>query len=508
MTAVAASVTVSETALAVPEGSSATYSVALTVKPGGEVTVAVALTGDSDLTASPTSLTFTTDNWSTARTVTVSAAADADGANGEAEIAHTVSGGGYDGKSVASVTAREVDDDPGVRVSPPTLSVPETGSAPYTVVLQSAPGGAVTVTLALSGDSDLTASATALTFTTDNWSTAQTVTVSAADDADAENGTATIAHTASGGGYAGVAVASVMLSEADDDVVGVSLSAPTLSVPEQGTASYTVVLDSEPAAAVTVTPTATGDSDISVSGTLTFTTDDWSTAQTVTVSAADDGDTAHGVATIAHAAVSTDGDYDGIDIADVTATEADDDSAGLEISKSALTVAEGGTDTYTVRLASEPTATVVKVRGDAQRRPGSGCESARIDLHAGGLVDGADGDGVGGGGRRRGGRRGDLHAHGAGRRLHRGRRHGGGDGARERRGADDALPERADDVGGRHRELHGGARLEAECGGDGERERRRRQRRDGVPDDADLHAGGLGPGGVGDGESGARPGWG
>ena len=69
-----------------------------------------------------------------------------------------MSGGGYDGKSVASVTAREVDDDPGVRVSPPTLSVPENGSAPYTVVLQSAPGGAVTVTLALTGDSDLTAS--------------------------------------------------------------------------------------------------------------------------------------------------------------------------------------------------------------------------------------------------------------------------------------------------------------------------------------------------------------
>ena len=79
VTAVAASVTVSATAVAVPEGSSATYSIGLTVKPGGEVTVAVALSGDSDLTVSPTTLTFTTDNWSTARTVTVSAAADADG---------------------------------------------------------------------------------------------------------------------------------------------------------------------------------------------------------------------------------------------------------------------------------------------------------------------------------------------------------------------------------------------------------------------------------------------
>ena len=61
-TAVAASVTVSESALAVPEGAARPTAFALTVKPGGEVTVAVALSGDSDLTASPTSLTFTTSD--------------------------------------------------------------------------------------------------------------------------------------------------------------------------------------------------------------------------------------------------------------------------------------------------------------------------------------------------------------------------------------------------------------------------------------------------------------
>ena len=57
------------------------------------------------------------------------------------------------------------------------------------------------------------------------------------------------------GGYAAVAVASVTATEADDDVAGVSLSETELQVPEAGHGELQpVVLDTEPAAAVTVTP--------------------------------------------------------------------------------------------------------------------------------------------------------------------------------------------------------------------------------------------------------------
>ena len=42
-----------------------------------------------------------------------------------------------------------------------------------------------------------------LTFTTANWSTAQTVTARAATDTDLDDDTATLTHSASGGGYAG-----------------------------------------------------------------------------------------------------------------------------------------------------------------------------------------------------------------------------------------------------------------------------------------------------------------
>ena len=55
-----------------------------------------------------------------------------------------------------------------------------------------------------------------MTFTTTNWNTAQTVTVSAADDNDLADGTATFLHTAGGGDYAGI-TRSLTATEDDND---------------------------------------------------------------------------------------------------------------------------------------------------------------------------------------------------------------------------------------------------------------------------------------------------
>ena len=199
------------------------------------------------------------------------------------------------------------------------------------MVLDTLPTGAVTVSVVKQsgGDPSLTASATALTFTTDDWSTAQTVTVSAAKDVDSTNGAATLTHSASGADYGSVVIDSVTATESDNDTPGVTVSPTALPVAEGSTASYTVALTTQPTADVTVSLSRSGDSDLTVSTTaLTFTTSDWSTAQTVTVTAADDDDAADGTATIAHTASSTDSGYNGIaiTIASVTATEADDDT--------------------------------------------------------------------------------------------------------------------------------------------------------------------------------------
>ena len=68
-------VTVSESTLTIDEGGSKSYTVVLDTQPSADVTVTVG--GEAgDVTADPTTLTFNTVNWSTAKTVTVSAAVD------------------------------------------------------------------------------------------------------------------------------------------------------------------------------------------------------------------------------------------------------------------------------------------------------------------------------------------------------------------------------------------------------------------------------------------------
>ena len=61
--------------------------------------------------------------------------------------------------------------------------------------------------------------------------------------------------------------------------------------------------------------------------TLTFTTQNWETAQTVTVTAVDDADLTNDSVTLTHSATSTDADYNAIAIAGVTVTVNDNDTA-------------------------------------------------------------------------------------------------------------------------------------------------------------------------------------
>ena len=65
--------------LTVAEGGTADYTVELSSEPTADVTVDI--TGGGDLTVNPNSLTFTSATWDTAKTVTVTAAQDDDGAD-------------------------------------------------------------------------------------------------------------------------------------------------------------------------------------------------------------------------------------------------------------------------------------------------------------------------------------------------------------------------------------------------------------------------------------------
>ena len=144
-------VTLSGSTLAVPEGSSATYTVRLDTQPvGGTVTVTVSGAG-SGISASPTSLTFTGATWNTARTVQVSAAEDDNPTHESVDLTHSVAGADYgrEGVSAGSVRATATDNDtPSLRVVPTVLALVEEGaSGVYAVRLNTPPSGDVTVTV-------------------------------------------------------------------------------------------------------------------------------------------------------------------------------------------------------------------------------------------------------------------------------------------------------------------------------------------------------------------------
>ena len=125
--------------------------------------------------------------------------------------------GAAPGLEVTPATVTIEDDDMrGIAVSTEALTVPEGDSRTYTVVLETQPSGAVTVSPSVAGSPDVTVSG-ALTFTASDWDRAQTVTVSAAPDADAVNDAATVSHAVSGGGYGPVTAAEVAVTVADDE---------------------------------------------------------------------------------------------------------------------------------------------------------------------------------------------------------------------------------------------------------------------------------------------------
>ena len=114
----------------------------------------------------------------------------------------------------------------------------------------------------------------------------------------------------------------ITLTITDDDGPdpGVTISEDSLTVTENSSATYTVVLDSDPGAQVVVTPTSSPTAKATVSGALTFTTatNNWSTAQTVTVTGV-----AAGTATIEHTITGYTGvDDDDIDDVEVTVNAA------------------------------------------------------------------------------------------------------------------------------------------------------------------------------------------
>ena len=268
------------------------------------------------------------------------------------------------------VTIRDEDEDDenvdgSVLVEPLELTVVENGAAAhYTVRLGAKPKGPVTVTTGNGDPGTLTVAPRELTFGVQTWNTAQSVTVQAVDDHLMNgNRAVSVSHAAAGGGYDGVRAPTVEVNVVDDDdrsPIRTSEEAVTLfEGGERSVHVYTVVLAAAPLGEIQV-EARSQDPEIAVvaPAVLTFGPTTWSVPQQVELRAMDDDiDNPSDRTTVVTHEVN--GGH--VERVRVSVTVVDDDVAGVELSPTDLTMAEGGEAAYTVKLATEPLG-VVTVR--------------------------------------------------------------------------------------------------------------------------------------------------
>ena len=265
------------------------------------------------------------------------------------------------------MTATEADDTPALAIvtSTNTVTVAEGGSAEFQVKLNTQPIQPTTVTVSwVSGDTNISVqSGGSFMFDAANWASNQPVTLAAAADPDQANGSAVIRCRVT---TPGLADQDVTATEADDTpALAIVTSTNTVTVAEGGSAEFQVKLNTQPIQPTTVTVSwVSGDTNISVQSgaSLVFDVSNWNTNQAVTLAAALDPDQADGSAVIRCSAP-------GLVDQDVTATEADDTPAlAIVTSTNTVTVAEGGSAEFQVKLNTPPiqptTVTVSSVSGD------------------------------------------------------------------------------------------------------------------------------------------------
>ena len=239
----------------------------------------------------------------------------------------------------------------------------------FSVSLDSQPTADVTLAVSSSDPGEGVVSPTSLVFTSDNWNQPQTVTVTGQNDPVVDGDVvyqAVLAPASSADAtYNGFDAPDVSITNWDTDTADILVS-PTagLETTEQGgTASFSVVLTSQPTANVTIGIASSAATEGSVSASLlVFTAANWDEAQSVTITGQDDSvdDDDVNYTILVAAATSDDSQYDGRDAPDVAVRNIDDDTAAIAVSPIAdvTTTEQGGTGTFTVVLASQPIAQV------------------------------------------------------------------------------------------------------------------------------------------------------
>ena len=401
---VAPGITVSPAgALSLTEGGSGTYNVKLAAGPSDGVKVRVA-SNNTDVTVnkaagtagSSQDLSFTASTWNTNQVITVAAAEDVDRADESATLTYSIVTADtvpdYDGVTNVTRTMNVTDNDktPGILAGAVTGTITEAGgSATFTVALGGVapPTAEVTVAVSSGDTTEGTVSPSSLTFTRDNWSTTQTVTVTGKDD-DVDDGNVVwnvrLGPSSSGDADYNALMEDVPVTTTDDDnAPEVALALSSASISEMGgVATVSATLSHPSSAATTVTVAAVAgaytvgpDASIVIAAGQTV-----NAADTVTLTAVDnDVDAPDNAVTVAATARNSQG------VGAVTGAVlvlADDDDPRVTLALSPSTIGEGGSANVATVTATLDAASVAAMTVTVAATPGANAMAGDYTLGA------------------------------------------------------------------------------------------------------------------------------
>ena len=351
-------------------GGQATFTIVVNSQPVSDVTGDLSSSDTDEGTVSPSSVTFTTANWGSPRTVTVTGVDDilVDGNQPffiitDPAVSIDIN---YSGLDAANVSVSNSDDDmTGITIGDVSGDTSEAGGiATFSIVLNSSPGDNVTIDLSSSDTTEGTIDLSSVMFTFANWNAPQTVTITGVDDAilDGHQPYFIITESAisTDTDYDGLDSINVSLKNIDNDSSGITVSEISGSTTEGGDkATFSIVLNSPPDDDVTIDLSSSDTSEGTINpSSVTFTSTDWSSSKTITITGVDDAiqDGNQPYIIITNAASSTDLSYNGLDPDNVFLTNIDNDSAGITVTPDAgiITTEEGAEASFTVVLNSVP----------------------------------------------------------------------------------------------------------------------------------------------------------
>ncbi|MCH8844012.1 MAG: hypothetical protein IID61_13705, partial [SAR324 cluster bacterium] len=376
--------TISETSLATIEnGSPQSFTIRPNSDPGtATITVDISSSDPTEGTVAPQTLSWTSSDHTTAKTVTVTPVDDPeiDGSQTYNIVLDPSSSTetAYAALPVQSVSVTNSDDDTeGFTIDPDSLSTSENGSdQTFTVRPNTDPGSAtVTISIVSMDPTEGLVSPATLSWTSGDYTNPKTVTVSPEDDIEPD-GPQTYdirldPAASSEAGYAALGTFAVSVTNSDDDTIGFTFTPTSISTMENGTSqTFLVRPDTDPGDdTITVNIDSSDASEGSVGpASISWTTDDYTTDKTVTVTPENDSDP-DGPQTYnirLNPSTSTEAGYAALAIQTVSVTNADDDSIGFTFTPTNISTSESGVaKTFTLHPNTDPGADNITVLIDS-----------------------------------------------------------------------------------------------------------------------------------------------